>query len=328
MSNNIIVCGDLHFTSRKPFFYMQQDFIKWFVEQDFNNNLNYCLFVGDMYDLEEPDTETNLMMFDFISKLKFKKIFVVCGNHPYSKEKNIYSEEFLNVFNNVLVITKPEIINIDSYKILALPYIYDFSYDTTKTMKQLYENLPEQFSKEEYDIVTGHFSDVQMFNDGINVDYIKAKKRIFGHIHIHQENDNFVGSPYILRYDERNKVSRLVSISLETNEFRDIKIPTFIEYNKAIYPDDLPDTDFLYTIWDIKNAPSREIVRQFYEQKYGKKIYFRDIEKTKLIEALNNENEQIFNLNTIFETFCKETKVNTVIESKLKPIIVNEKGAV
>ena len=72
MGNKLVVMSDLHGRKEEPFFFAQKEFCNWFVEQNFNNENNTLIDLGDIVEHSVPNPDVYDMLFDFYGRMKFK----------------------------------------------------------------------------------------------------------------------------------------------------------------------------------------------------------------------------------------------------------------
>ena len=317
MSKKLIVMGDPHFRKVEPFFSAQKESVNWFIKQDFNNEENYYVNLGDVFDSSSPNPDAIDLAIDFNNKLKFKEKNYLVGSHDYNRLKNSYSPTPLGRDKNTEIFYEPAIINIKNLKCLILPFIYDKTF-LDKSMKEYYENLPEKYSNQEYDFIFHHVQDSSIkFNaeddSGINLDYLKGK-RIGGHIH--HRRKGYLGTPLINRFDEKGKDSFILIIDLETKEEEYIEVPKFMDYETIDYEIDCPDP--CIRIFDIINAPSRAAA----EEKF-KGLFLRNIELKKTLEESKEvvEEQSASSIKDHFINFCNKQKVSKSLKNKLNAYI-------
>ena len=193
--SQIIIVGDTHFKIEEPFFSAGKAFMKWFSNQEFNNENNYLIHLGDLYHDSKPNPKVVKAVEDwFLNKLKFRKKIILSGNHGYNRAKKSYAIDPLSNFENVKLLKKPEIFNIESLKFLSLPYFYPHTLVDIPPMEEHYSNLPEEL-RAEVDFIISHVEDeTSHFNDYYcDLSYLKGEKT-FGHLH--NPSGHFLGSAF------------------------------------------------------------------------------------------------------------------------------------
>lgn len=314
--SKIIIVGDTHFRIEEPHFSAGKEFCKWFNQQDFNKEDNIMVHLGDVAHHANPNPRVHDLMINWFNGMKFKKKYLIAGNHSYNRSQDSYAEEPLaNIENTILIYTDYKI-EIDNLKLLFLPFIYDKTGVLDSTMKEHYEDL----SKEDYEIndlnyIFHHVEDSTInfggeYN-GINLDYLKGK-RVGGHIHKRQIG--YLGSALITRFDEKNKDSFILVIDTETKEEIYIEVPKFLDYVDLNY-NDIPPEPRPDLIYDIIDAPNKESA----ESKFGY-LYLREIYIKKNEEELKESLEEDLKVNSIkdhFINFCNKNKISKKIKEKL-----------
>ncbi len=324
----IIVLGDLHkrYDMDKPFYQRNDDFDNWFLNQEFNNKDNILIQAGDFFDKKEPSTKSINQAYHFVKGCKFKKIYIVSGNlnHEFSRIKRTYAIDSLHDLPNVELVKRDKLITIDNTNILLLPWIPDNIYNDIPNMKEYYEDL--EYKNADY--VVAHVED-EKYNFGEYVDFSKIVssncKRRNGHIHI--KNDNYLGTPYITRQDEKDKDSYILSINSETKEDTFIKTPKLLDYYTVEYPNEIPKEylNLKYLLLSVTNAPSVDIIEDMYKKD---NIYFHRIYTNRLNTNDSNEVQSLeeVNLKELLDNYCKENKLSKDIQDEC--IKVLNKGEV
>jgi len=307
--SKIIVTGDTQYREGSPFYESKELFNQWFIDQEFNNEDNYLVHLGDVVDKSMHTGLINRQIVEFFSKLKFKKIYIITGNHEVSRtDGNML--EVLKTIPSICLIEHMEEIEINGFNCLCLPHFYRKN-KKDKTMTELYRSLD---SKIEYDFIFGHFSDETqtMFGRYIDISHLKGKK-LLGHIHIPTER--YVGSPVINRYDEKGKENRLFIID-QNKDLESLEIPRFMEYKTISYGEPIKD-ELYYVMYDVIKAPSKEMV---YENKLYKDKFIRKIHLEKSEEDISNDyNTNITDKSNkdYFEEFCSQNKINKLVKEKI-----------
>lgn len=302
-----IVIGDLHFRSEEPFYSSSKAFCEWFLNLSFNNLNNNAIFLGDIVNSAKSNGKVNHLMIDlFFNNLKFKKIWILQGNHDYSKRDGSGLDP-LQAKKNIMIIDSYKEIIINERICLFFPHFYP-----SIEMKKIYENF---YLEKEYDYIFYHFDDETIFfggkAKGINISNIKGK-RIGGHIH--KKQNNYLGSVSIMRSDERGKRSFLYN--LEKDEY--IRIPLFLDYEIIDYSQGIDHTrepPAPYMIYDVINAPSKEAAKEKF-----KDFYIGDI-ITKDNIQINNSSSKIGKKKPIIEYLKEFLQLNN-IDKELTTILL------
>ncbi|MBD3216569.1 MAG: hypothetical protein GF311_28400 [Candidatus Lokiarchaeota archaeon] len=269
----LILTADVHFTEVEPFYSAKLRFFEWLSKQSFNNSGNYFGILGDFGDKSKHTGLVNRKAISILKSLKFKKIFILTGNHDKSKQFGNFLEP-LKDLGNVEVIDTPIVNSVEGNNCLWLPHYYRASEDD-RLMKDMYEN---DFNEDSYDFVFYHFPDEteQMFGKFIDISQIKGKK-LGGDIHI--QSERYIGPPTKTRFTEKGQENRLLSVDLATKKLDSIPLPNFLDYISVNYPN-LPVIDSIqFPILDIDGAPSRKYekeIREKYKGYYIRKITYKE----------------------------------------------------
>lgn len=318
---SIIIEGDRHIKRKEPYFSALSLYSNWILEQDWNNKANSFMSVGDLFDTASPTPSEYKLIIKFIQESKFKKIYILAGNHDYSRTKEQFSLMPLEEFSNVEIIYREKALEINGVNLLMLPYFYPHLHEDVTTMEEYYGNLHNTpLGKKQYDYILGHLYMEDMF--GSHCDIMNLKGHIIaGHDHIARAvNDRaeYIGVPLPTRISDKGQEFHLIELNESGKNY--ISIPKFIEYREVSYPDPLPETDSPFTIWDIKNVVSAETAKELYG-KASDQLFIRELSYRKEVHDNNNDEpkEESFSLKDYFEDFCSDRN----IPSDVKNIILN-----
>ena len=140
VNHKLVVCGDIHLQSHEPKRSNAIDTLNWIFEQDFNNENNSILFLGDLCEVNANFECFEVFVDFFVNKSKFEQIYLLTGNHDLGNLDNVLS--LFRPLKNVKVITDWEVIDFYNTKILALPY-YNHESTERKSMVEVYSHLYE-----------------------------------------------------------------------------------------------------------------------------------------------------------------------------------------
>lgn len=317
--SKIVVFGDLHFRDTEPYYSCCRQFIDWFESTEENNSDNIGFFLGDIFHKPKNSGQTNDLVVEFfLRKLRFKKIYILRGNHDFSKREGDALQIFDSI-ENIEIIRFPEELEIEDVPVLCLPYLYPFQVEK-KSMKDLYgdSSFYDRFELD-HRYIFGHFGEETAGTYGVEVTLPKELKgtRIFGHIHS-QMNSVYLGTPYRTRYDEKNrKKFELLSIDTSTGNSERIEIPDLLQYDTITFGDDVKDSEVL-TIYDIENAPSIEDAYEKYNF-----LYIREVRKKfQKQERTVSETELVDNL-SLKDLFAEYATINKV-SNDVQELILEE----
>lgn len=255
MQNKLIVVGDLHIQEDEPLFSAQKNFFKYIEDAEFNNESNNLFLLGDIFHKSKPSAKEYALVHQWFEELKFETIYILHGNHTYSRKYGSALEPFKHLKNIQIIQEEAINITLDNLKIIALPFYPDHL--KSVTMKEDYESLD---LKTDYDFIFGHFSHKDMFGEKVDIGHLKGT-RIMGHVHI--RDDEYLGTPYPTRYDERGQIGMIKSIDMETKDVENIMLPVFIDYKTLDYKDlesVVANKLDKLRIYDITSAPSKDAV--------------------------------------------------------------------
>jgi predicted phosphodiesterase len=254
---SIIIVGDIHAKNKEPFKTTVIKFLTWLYTTFPDSVIIQC---GDLFDSSSPHAEIEETVIGLLKK--FKKVFIISGNHDYSK---IHGNTLLPLIHheNLNIILAPTETVIDNCKFLFLPYKYG-------RMKEEYENL-----KGDYDFIITHTTPSFVAFGDEGIDYQLQGTFIHGHTHIvkakfHNDGKNthiFLEVPYPTRFGE-HLIDKHSVIALrydkETNnkclEYKEI--PFFFTYETIKFGDQPTDKNNIINVID---APDSNSVYEMYK---------------------------------------------------------------
>jgi calcineurin-like phosphoesterase family protein len=279
--NEVIAFGDLHLSDERPWnAAVGKEILNYIRTCPYNTEENVGLFLGDLTEHVRVDGQTYNLLLEILDSLKFKKTYIVRGNHDFKKKK--YRNDLTSPlrvleegtrFPNIKLITEMTVIEECDLKILALPYIMPSEKHSLKD----YESFTPLVADVEYDIIAGHFADTSSSatrGESIDISYLKATYRCMGHIH------NPISTSYIgaLVPNATSEANQLRGIRVYWKgacgyaEQRSEKLKTpLADYYEVRYPDPLPKTKALVPIWTIANCRDEAVARA----QYGEDIFIR-----------------------------------------------------
>jgi len=305
----IIYLGDLHFRFVEPFLTAQKMFSKWFKDQEFNNSNNYLIQLGDVFDSSSNSGEVNKLAFSFFEELSFKKSFICKGNHD---EKIDDATKILDKLSNLEIVRIPKVVDIEDQRILFLPHYY-----STKTglpiMREYYSSLPNELTTNINEIVYHIDDETNGFSKDYDFSYIKCDRRTGGHLHVN-DGGNFVGTPVINRYDEREKDSFIKTYDLETKEIEYIEVPRFLDYYDLDYEKELEESyDSEIQIFNIFNSPFNDAYKTKFENLFVRQETLKEFSES--IE-IGSSDEKI-DTNILIKQFFKENKTSEDVVNEI-----------
>lgn len=319
----IVFCGDMHCRGEFPHFEAGVEFMNWFAGQDFNNDENIMIHLGDVTHGSLISGKVYREVVDwFLNKLKFKKIIILSGNHDYNRRSKSSSIDPLSVLPNVEIYDNPTNLSIvdngEELNMLLLPYYYSNTVDLPP-MKQFYENLPEEWIERKWDYILGHYNDETetLFGDYIDTSKLKGK-RILGHIHF--PRGNYIGTPIITRRDERGNNNRI--LLHEKGILSTHSTPRFLDYYEVKYPNSLFEVEAMFPIWDIVDAPNESAVYELYSN--GVTIRKITVKDTNSITNINEEDEESVQEKSIslhLDDFFKKSNYGNNVKQKVMEIM-------
>lgn len=310
----IIIEKDKHTINKQPFWNAHLDYHFWLLNQSFNNESNTFISLGDLFHNALPDPDEMDAIIALYEQSKFKKIYLLAGNHDWSDSKKSFS--ILPLRNNprVELILEPCQKIIEGKKFMFMPhYVYS---ETFSPMKEYYQNPPQELIDNDY--LCYHVEDetISFGKRKKGIDLSKWKgKRLGGHIHKIQHNYE-IGMPIQSRFDEKGQKNNLFCIS-DKESF--IDIPKFVDYYDIEYGQDVPEVEAKYPLWDIHNAPSVKAAKKLYSNLFIHKVYIAN-KKQEEVQAKKESGSKAL-MNYFNNYISKRNDVPQYIQDKLREII-------
>lgn len=267
---SIIILGDLHFRKEEPFATASRNFINWFSEQKFNNNQNTLVQLGDLFHYEEPNPIANEIAMNFFHNLKFKKTFILAGNHDYNRRFDSFSVQPFSYFINY--VKDISILKIEDQKILFIPSVYITPKQRVMTEENYYYQKIKDLDLSEVKYCFHHVYDELQFQPEMNFTFLKEKEIVCigGHVHIQNINleliripgNRYLGVPYPHRSDEKNQQGAILELG-EYNGFTGV--PKFLDYENVIYGDEVKGNPEGELIINIFNSPTEQLAKEKYK---------------------------------------------------------------
>lgn len=287
-SHKLIVVGDVHLQEREPKKSQCLDFLSWLFNQDFNNENNSLLLLGDLCEINSPFELFGVFVDYFTNKSKFAKIYLLQGNHDLANQSTILS--LFRPLPNIEVITDWKTIKFYNCNLIMLPY---FNHEGTDkvSMIELYSNLYKTVT-EEFDYGFGHIEDdTQNFSKHYpSTKDLKVKQWMNGHVHTPtiQNGGNYLGSATLNSSTESGNTKYLAIIDGETKEYTLQEIPKFLEYYTIEYPNKLPKIETKYAIFTVKGVLDKQNTIDEYSKQakeMGFEFYTNKVLKQRVTEV-------------------------------------------
>lgn len=315
-NHKLIVVGDIHLQNREPKESQCLDFLEWFFSQDFNNENNSLLLLGDLCEINSPYELYEVYVDYFVNRSKFEQIFILQGNHDCANISTVLS--LFRPLPKVKVITEWKTIDFYNTKILTLPFYHHEGITSKEPMTECYSNLYKTVT-EEFDYCCGHIEDeTNHFSSKKFCDLSQLKVKHFLHGHIHtpniQNGGHYLGSATLNSVSEKDDTKYIAVIDGKTKEFELQEIPRFLGYYTVEYPNKLEKPKTPYAIFTIKNALDKQTVLNEYgkqAEELGFTLYTNKVLKQKVAEIETGTIEQTEKPN--FEKFAKSVGLSNEI---------------
>lgn len=247
----VALITDQHFGARNDSIHFLDFYEKFYSGTFFpsleKEGVKHVLILGDTFDRRKYVNFYTLqrakkMFFDPLAE-KGIKVYMLVGNHDtyYKNTNEVNSPELvLEDYDNVAIISSPDVITLDGTNILMMPWI----------CAENYEQSIEQLKTAKAEICMGHFeiAGFAMYKgmkseEGLDRDLFKRFDFTFsGHYH-HKSSSNdihYLGNPYELTWQDYNDNRGFHILDLSNRTFNFIRNPN-VMFNRIVYDDKVND---------------------------------------------------------------------------------------
>ena len=318
----LIAVGDIHLQNKEPKKSQCLDFLDWLFKQDFNNEDNSLLILGDLCEVNSPPELYEVYVDYFVNKSRFEQIFILQGNHDCVNQSTILS--IFRPLPKVKVITEWCVWNYYNCNLLFLPH---YSHEGTEklSMIETYSNLYKTVT-EEFDYGFSHVEDeTEHFNKRfVDVSKLNVKQWLNGHIHTCniQNGGHYLGSVCMNSVAESGQKKFIAVIDGEDKSYELVEVPKFMEYYEVEYPNKLEKISTRYGLFLVRNALDKNVVLEEYTKQakeLGFDFYARRILRkvSKEIEVGDAEKTE----KLTFEDFVKSVNLDNDVADACREVI-------
>lgn len=314
VNHKLVVCGDIHLQDKEPKKSQGSDFLNWLFSQDFNNENNSLLLLGDLCEINSPYELYAIYVDYLVNKSKFKTVYIINGNHDGFSQSTVLS--LFAPLKNVEVITEWKTLKFYNCNLIMLPH---FNHEGTSkvSMIELYSNLYKTVI-EEFDYGFGHIEDqTQHFSKKYpDTSKLKVKQWMNGHVHTPtiQKGGNYLGSATLNSSTESGDTKYLAIIDGETKEYELKEIPKFMEYYTVEYPNKLEKPKTKYAIFTVKNVLDKNVALEEYSKQakemefefYTNKVFKQRVTEVEIDDVEKSEKPT-------FEKFAKSVGLSNEV---------------
>jgi hypothetical protein len=322
----LIVTGDKHLRPKMPYYRAVQKWMDWFLSSPYNVPENIYLSLGDETEESLNKGYVNRRLLRFYKDLKCERKIILQGNHDESLNHGS-NLEILMEEEGIEIINEPTVMDIGNCHCLLLPNIPSTLYG---------QSVEEYYSTLRYDDTfdycfahvfdeTRQFSKNQKICDLSNLD---IKKRIFGHDHTYNldSDGHYLGSISPNSYTEVNKEPYIYQIDVDTKEGVSTPCPLFLNYYNVEYPNPLPEIKEEFFLLRVIKSVDKQTSVDYYKKeakKQGKELFIRRVERLRLIEKSEDEENQSSELTNkeYANIFYKKFNIDPEVENIMRKCV-------
>lgn len=322
--HKLIVAGDIHLQNKNPKKSQCLDFLDWLFKQDFNNEDNSLLILGDLCEVNSPPELYEVYVDYFVNKSRFEQIFILQGNHDCVSQSTILS--IFRPLPKVKVITEWCVWNYYNCNLLFLPF-YNHEGTDKRPMIEVYSELyKSHLSEKKFDFGFGHIEDhTEHFSKKFcDVSKLDVNTWLNGHIHTPtiQNGGHYLGSPILNSVTESGKTPYIAVIDGEDKSYELVEVPKFMEYYEVEYPNKLEKINTRYGLFLVRNALDKNVALEEYTKQakeLGFDFYARRVLRkvSKEIEVGDAEKTE----KLTFEDFVKSVNLDNDVADACREVI-------
>lgn len=318
----ILAIGDLHLSDSRPWSYdVSKRLVDWISNAEWNNPKHVAVFLGDITEDTFLSGRLFYLMLDLFNNMRFKKTYVLVGNHDLREDKNNHlslTYEFLrdqrfNGDGHVQIIDKPIEIGEEQMYFLALPWLHSDGRLSVADYSKLKSDI-------NFDILFGHFqeSTIKLPGDHVDIEQIKTKYHCFGHIH--NPSQRYIGAAIPNKWDEAGFIRsfRWYEKSDTGHNVMEViyPIPVFTDYYAVTFPEPLPQVPAQVPVWTVFNCKDEATARQQYGNIYIRKAIYDVTMDTEAFSSLNASmsNKSGISVKQMFQEWINKAEVEPEIK--------------
>ncbi len=224
--NKIAVIGDIHYGinfgpySRETEIDKSLEYITQKIKDD---GADCCIFLGDVFHSDRPYPYLLTKFRNVIKKLNHIPVYILVGNHDWSKQSEKHALLGLESGDNLFIIDKEIIVSNNGYKFMLLPYRYDpdFLKNNSDSKTIIFSHRDIAYVKKD------HFKDVDFY---LNLN---------GHEHTPLDSGKTYNVGSILRFTMAEKSDKKRFMYLEFNKDKKYKLSSISKPCRKLYNVDI-----------------------------------------------------------------------------------------
>lgn len=290
---------DIHFGKKANSITHNEDclqFIDFFCDQvNQRDDIDYLAFLGDWHE-SRSSINISTLKYSYEGAKKLNDLglplFFIVGNHDlyYRHSREIHSLDWLNEFENIIVIDQPIVVDQIEGSVLFSPYIFQSEYDHINETG-CYDNIPVWMGHFEFKgfVVTGY--NILMPTGPEVSDYNGPTHILSGHFHKRQQQNNiiYIGNTFPMDFGDAGDIQRGMCLyDNTTNDLQYIDWPECPKYIKTTLTKLMNDETSLYKHARVKCICDKPI--DFEESKVLEESF---TEQYELREFVLEENDDV-----------------------------------
>ena len=315
----IYIIGDTHIRKEEPYFSA--------VNQMFKELYSLCksgdtiIQTGDFFHSYKPFPKEYSLAVYWIElfSLKGVKLLILSGNnaHEYHHLQKTYAIDPLESFKNVTLIKDIEVLTIEDISFLFLPWLPDslIREKGFETIEDYLKSSIETSRLKEISYFIYHYEDETVFMGGDNrgIDFSFVEEMIPGIIriggHIHLKSNNYIGTPFQMRFDEKGQAGEYFTIEsnkIIRHSFKQLIIHKELDFEEEV---PIPEFDGQNFVLNIINAPSIDSVYEKFKKEH---IFINDISLKFSEKRISTLTEEIDSQSSMKELLSEYITINKV----------------
>lgn len=325
----IYIIGDLHVRKEQPYAYASEAILKQL--ESLVKEGDTVIQSGDFFHTYKPFPNEYTMATYWLSLIAKKaRVVVMAGNnaHEYHYLQKSHAIQPLESIAGVELVLDFKVLEIEGFTFLFLPWVpqevcKNAGFDSLEEYVLGVEGS-DLLKGVSPDFVMYHLEDETVFmggvNHGIDLRFLENKfpkiKRLGGHIHL--QDENYIGTPYQTRADEKSQVGRYYTLKAG-GTLQEKPFPSLVEHLEVDFTDDVPPSNGVTRlVLIVREAPSVDAANEKFKRAY---TTISDVQLKFSESRLEVCGEELTDDSSIRELLQEYVQVNKVDKATSKYLI-------